>query len=116
MTFQELILYEKNETFQGYYTPADEKTWTLPNGSCLNPNEVAAAKANTTPFVLHAVTARPDIHPTFYAPLPAVFANGCEWLATSSSPPFPGLAGFGAVYQHGYESALGWASENGYCA
>ena len=107
---------KKNETFQGYYTPADEKTWTLPNGSCLNLNDVAAAKANTTPFVPFGVTARPDIHPTFYAPLPAVFANGCEWLATSSSPPFPGLAGFGAVYQHGYESALGWASENGYCA
>ena len=62
------------------------------------------------------MTAKPDIHPTFYAPLPTVFNSGCEWLATSSAPPFASLAGFDDVYQHGYESRLGWASENGYCA
>ena len=101
---------------KGYYTPADEKEWKLPNGNCRSPADVAAAKANSTPFIPQSVTALPDIHPTFYAPLPPIFNSGCEWLATSSSPPFPGLAGFQAVYDHGYESGLGWASANGYCA
>ena len=100
---------------KGYYTPAEEKEWKLPRGDCRNPADVASVKANTTPFVPFGATALPDIHPTFYAPLPPVFNNGCEWLATSSSPPFPGLAGFAEVYAHGYESGLGWASENGYC-
>ena len=71
---------------KGYYTPADEKTWTLPNGSCQDPVAVKAAKADATPFVPFGVTARPDIHPSFYAPLPAVFPTGCEWLASSSAP------------------------------
>lgn len=103
---------------KGYYTPANENEWKLPSGNCRNPADVSAAKANATPFVSSGITARPDIHPTFYAPLPQLFNSGCEWLATSVAPPpsAPGLTAFDAVYQHGFESGLGWANENGYCA
>lgn len=98
-----------------YYTPADTSTWTLPAGSCRSAADVAAAGVKTTPFVAQGVTAKPDIHPTFHAPLPTLFADGCQWLETGLAPPPGGLAGFKAVYDHGVDSATGWADAHGYC-
>ena len=100
---------------KGYYTPSNEALWTLPRGSCLDAAAAASVGVSSTPFV-PALTGRADIHPTFYAPLPPIFANGCQWLTSSTAPTFPGLAGFGDIYQHGYDSGLGWAAQNGYCA
>jgi len=99
-----------------YFTPADTSLWTLPSGSCRSPADIAAVGAKTTPFVAQGVTAKPDIHPTFYAPLPALFADGCQWLQSGLSEPPGGVAGLDAIYQHGYDSAAGWADAHGYCA
>ena len=99
-----------------YYVPADRSTWTLPQGSCADPAAVTAVKAGATPHVRQGVTAKPDIHPAFYAPLPSLFPSGCAWLAASLGAMPGGLAGYKAVYEHGYASGAGWADAHGYCA
>lgn len=99
-------------------TPTNRSTWTLPQGSCLNDTDKAAV--NITPrHVPQGATARPDIHPAFYAPLPAEFADGCEWIKTALVP-LPGRdgsynAGLDATYNHGYASGAGWADQHGFC-
>jgi hypothetical protein len=98
-----------------YYTPADQSLWTLPQGQCAVASQKAAVGAATTPFVAQGVSAKPDIHPFFYAPLPTAIASGCDWLALSSNPA-PTTAEVQAQYQHGIDSALGWADAHGYCA
>lgn len=101
---------------KAYYTPGDRSTWTLPQGSCLS--EADKQAVNTAPrHVAQGVTAKPDIHPAFYAPLPPVFTDGCAWLAASLAPP-PGqlLDGLQAEFDHGYASAASWADAHGYCA
>lgn len=74
-----------------------------------------AAAGVPPPLVAQGVTAKPDIHPFFYAPLPALIADSCEWLKESSIPS-TNLAVLDALFEHGVESGLGWASAQGYCA
>ena len=71
-------------------------------------------RISTTAFVPHGVTARPDIHPAFYSPLPAAFATGCDWL--SASLVAGGLAQLDAIFEHGVAAGTGWAEQNGHCA
>jgi hypothetical protein len=78
------------------------------------PIQTLKNRVSTTAFVAHGVTARPDVHPTFYSPLPAAFATGCDWLRASLVP--GGLAQFDAIFEHGVEAGRGWAEQNGYCA
>ena len=99
-----------------YYTPADQSLWKLPRGSCRSPADVAAAKVKTTPFVAQGVSAKPDIHPAFFTPLPDAFADGCEWLSTSTNPAQVSPARLQAMFDHGVAAGLGWADANGYCA
>jgi hypothetical protein len=102
-----------------YFVPADPATWTLPRGPCSipeNPIQASVTKAN---FVAQGVSAKPDIHPAFYAPLPSVFTQGpCQWLSTASNVniPTPKPVALQAIYDHGYASGIGWADANGYCA
>ena len=100
-----------------YYTPADASLWTLPQGSCAVPAQAAAVGATpgAVPLLAQGVSAKPDIHPFFYAPLPTAIASACDWLALSSNPT-PTPAEVQAQYQHGIDSALGWADAHGYCA
>lgn len=98
-----------------YYVPADRSSWTLPQFGCADPAAKEAAKATTTPFVVQGVTAKPDIYPAFYAPLPSVFASGCTWLEAASKPDLVSDE-LDQMYQHGYASGLGWADKHGYCA
>lgn len=99
-----------------YYVPADWSSWTLPQGSCANSTAVASVKAGAIPYVRQGVTAKPDIHPAFYAPLPSSFPSACAWLAASAGVMPGGLEWYKAVYEHGYASGAGWADAHGYCA
>ena len=97
-----------------YFTPSDNSTWKLPRGSCASDADKAAVQLASTRFVRQGVTARPQIHPTFYAPLPDAFDSGCTWLAASATGvTLPRLQ---AMFEHGLASAVGWADANGYCA
>ena len=99
-----------------YFTPNDRSTWKLPQGSCLSASDVAAV--NVMPrHVPQGVTARPGIHPAFFAQLNAsVFADGCKWLEAGFSPvPAPTFdATLDAMFDHGYGSGTGWADAHGY--
>ena len=100
-----------------YYVPSDQSSWTLPQFGCADLALKAAAKAETTPFVVQGVTAKPDIYPALYAPLPSVFDSGCMWLeAASDATLVQGQVVYPAMHQHGYASGLGWADKYGYCA
>lgn len=100
-----------------YYTPGDRALWKLPQGSCLSQADRTAVNLHPR-HVPQGVTAKPDIHPAFYAPLPPEFADGCAWITAALEPsPAPTLqATFDAEFNHGYASAVGWADAHGYCA
>ena len=100
-----------------FYTPADRASWKLPQGSCLSDADKAAINLHPR-HVPQGVTAKPDIHPAFYAPLPPQFASGCAWIEAALEPaPAPTVqATLDAEFAHGYASATGWADAHGYCA
>jgi hypothetical protein len=102
-----------------YFVPSDRAAWTLPQGPCTDPaakEAVGLGVQNKVVFVEQGTTAKPDIHPAFYAPLPAIFGGGCNWLTSSTGDVPGGAAGFLAMYTHGLASGTGWADAHGYCA
>ena len=99
---------------KGYDSPANESTWNLASGNCRSDSDKARAGIFSTPFVPQAVTAKPDIMPAFYTPLPNAYANGCAWLSSSLNATVASANG-AAVYQQGVDAAQGWASTQGYC-
>jgi hypothetical protein len=98
-----------------YYVPANRNEWTLPQGPCTLPPNPLEVSVTAAPFVAQGVTAKPDIHPAFYAPLPSKYPTACKWLEQATDPATT-AADLDVVFQHGYASGIGWADANGYCA
>lgn len=98
-----------------YWTPTPsqwkyrEPAWPANSTVCADPQGPVAA-----PFVAQGVTAKPDIYPFFYAPLPADFSSGCDWLSLGLDAERT-LNLLDAIYAVGYAAAQGWAKEQGYC-
>lgn len=83
--------------------------WTpRPNGN---------GTCESVPFVVQYLTAKPDIYPFFYSPLPTdTLATACDWLSLSLNSTAGAIpANIKLMFDTGYAAAAGWSKQEGYC-